>query len=241
LTSEGDYQHAFFDASYTRSSSKDDAGVYPTSNNIQQFYGPSPWDVPNRFSLSFNYQFTGLNQGQGVLGHVTGGWGVSGTSLYQSGYPFVVAAALPFNQAEYVEGQDAHISGTGNYLADGQVNGGFPYQGSDFPNVTSYAESKSYTTGVFSPGQFTVPTMGTNGNEKNNLFRNPSFEETDFSVYKDNSITERLKFQLRIDFYNLFNRSNYQNIQNNVNAGNFGEVTAQLLPRWFDIGAKITF
>ena len=83
--------------------------------------------------------------------------------------------------------------------------------------------------------------MGTNGNEKNNLFRNPSFEETDFSVYKDNSITERLKFQLRIDFYNLFNRSNYQNIQNNVNAGNFGEVTAQLLPRWFDIGAKITF
>jgi Carboxypeptidase regulatory-like domain/TonB dependent receptor len=229
----GRYQHAFFDASYTRSSSKDDAGVYPTSLGIQQYYGPSPWDVPNRFSLSFNYQFTGLNQGQGALGKVTGGWGVSGTSLYQTGYPFNVYAGNLFNQASYVSGADAHLNTTGDYNADGQDN--------DFPNVTSYSEGKAYTTGVFAAGQFTVPTMGSEGNEKNNLFRNPGFEETDFSVYKDNHITERLNFQLRIDFYNLFNHSNYQNISNNVNAGNFGVVTSQLLPRWFDIGAKITF
>ena len=145
-----------------------------------------------------------------------------------------VEAGNLFDQADYVAGADAHLNPTGNYLADGQTN-------LDFPNVTSYSESKSYTTGVFSAGQFTVPTMGTNGNEKNHAFRNPSFEETDFSVYKDNHITERLNFQLRIDFFNLFNRSNYQNISNNVNAGNFGVVTSQLLPRWFDIGAKITF
>jgi len=229
----GRLRHAFFDASYTRSSSKDDEGVYPVATNIQQYYGPSPWDVPNRFSLSFNYQFTGLNQGQGAIGKVTGGWGVSGTSLYQSGYPFSVEAENLFNQASYVSGADAHLSPTGDYNADGQNN--------DFPNVTSYTEGKNYTGGVFSPGQFTVPTMGTLGNEKNNLFRNPSFAETDFSVYKDNHITERLNFQFRVDFFNLFNRANFQNISNNVNAGNFGTVTSQLLPRWFDIGGKFTF
>jgi hypothetical protein len=107
--------------------------------------------------------------------------------------------------------------------------------------VASYSEGHSYTTGVFSAGQFTVPTMGTVGNERNNSFRNPAFEETDLSIYKDNHVTERLNFQLRIDFYNLVNHSNYQNISNNVNAGNFGVVTSQLLPRWFDIGAKLTF
>ena len=42
----GRFRRAFFDASYTRSSSKDDGGVYPTSINPHQFYGPSPWDVP---------------------------------------------------------------------------------------------------------------------------------------------------------------------------------------------------
>lgn len=229
----GRLSHAFFDASYTRSSSQDDEGVYPTSTNIQQYYGPSPWDVPNRFSLSFNYQFTGMSRGQGLVGKVTGGWGVSGTSLYQTGYPFVVYAGNLFNQAVYVVGQDAHLSATGNYLADGQAL--------DFPNVTSYAEGSNYTAGVFSAGQFTVPDMGTNGNEKNNQFREPSFAETDFSVYKDNHITERLNFQFRFDFFNLFNRSNYQSISNNVNAGNFGQVTSQLLPRWFDIGGKLTF
>jgi hypothetical protein len=61
-----------------------------------------------------------VNQDQGLLGHVTGEWGVSGNSLYQTSIPSVV---------NRVRGrQDAHISGTGNYLADGQNN-------LDFPNV----------------------------------------------------------------------------------------------------------
>jgi len=34
-------------------------GSYPTTLNPHQFYGPSPWDVPNRFSLTFNYQIPG--------------------------------------------------------------------------------------------------------------------------------------------------------------------------------------
>src|SRR5262249_31293806 len=60
----GRARRAFFDVSYSRSSSKDDAGTggagtgngsYPTALNPHQFYGPSPWDVPNRFSLTLNY------------------------------------------------------------------------------------------------------------------------------------------------------------------------------------------
>ena len=46
----GRFRRAFFDASYTRSQSKDDAGLYPTAINPGQFYNLSPWDVPNRFS-----------------------------------------------------------------------------------------------------------------------------------------------------------------------------------------------
>jgi hypothetical protein len=235
----GRFRHAFFDASYTRSSSKDDAGYYPTSTDIQQYYGPSPWDVPNRFSLSFNYELTGLNHGHGAIGKFTGGWGLSGTSIYQTGYPFSVYAGNLFNQAVYTSGgTDAHLNPTGNYLADGQTSAG-----QDFPNVTSYTQSTNYfgSSGVFSPGQFTVPAMGTNGNEKNNSFREPSFAETDISVYKDNHITERLNFQFRFDMFNAFNHGNFQSISNNVNAGNFGQVTSELLPRFWDIGGKITF
>jgi hypothetical protein len=213
----------FFDASYTRSSSKDDAGVYPTAINPHQYYGPSPWDAPNRFSLSFNYEFPGLNHDNAFVKGVTSGWGTSGTSIYQTGYPFSV-----FNGNSFFAG--------GDYNADGDNN--------DWPNVTSYHQGTSrsaYLGGVFASGQFTAPDPGTLGNEKAGQFRNPAFIQTDLTVYKNTHITERLVFQFRFEFFNLFNHVNYQNIQANVAASNFGQVTSETLPRWWQIGARLSF
>jgi hypothetical protein len=213
----------FFDASYTRSSSKDDASRFPTALNPHQYYAPSPWDAPNRFSLSFNYELPGLNSGQGLVGHATGGWGLSGTSIYQTGYPFTV-----FTGANFWNG--------GDYNADGDTY--------DFPDVSSYSQGTSrraYTTSVFSSGQFTAPTSVSEGNEKFNQFRNPPFVQTDLTLYKNTRITERWNFQLRFEFYNFFNHPNFQNIQGDLSAGNFGQVTSQTLPRWWQIGGKLTF
>jgi hypothetical protein len=216
-------KRGFFDASYTRSSSKDDGGRYPTALDPHQFYGPSPWDAPNRFSLTFNYELPGLNRGEGALGRVTGGWGLSGTSIYQSGYPFTVFTGASF-------------AGGGDYNADGD--------NFDFPNVTSYHQAtshSSYITGVINASQFTAPTPGTDGNEKSNRFRNAPFVQSNVTLYKDTHLTERLNLQFRFEFYNLFNHPNFQGIQGDLSAGNFGVATAQTLPRFWQLGAKITF
>jgi hypothetical protein len=226
----------FFDVSYTRSSSKDDGSRYPTPENPGQFYGPSPWDVPNRFSASFNYEQPGLNGGAGFVGHATSGWGLSGTSIYQTGYPFTVFTSAAYNGANYVAGANAHLTQTGDYLANGD---NFSY-----PDVTSYqqgASRRAYTTGVFSAAQFAVPTAGTNGNERAGAFRNPAFIQTDMTLYKNTHISERLVFQVRFEFYNLFNHANFQNIQGDLSQGNFGQVTAQTLPRWWQLGGKLYF
>ncbi|HKW35651.1 MAG TPA: TonB-dependent receptor [Candidatus Acidoferrum sp.] len=213
----------FFDASYTRSSSKDDASRFPTATNPHAYYGPSPWDVPNRFSLSFNYELPGLNNGQGFVGRASGGWGLSGTSIYQTGYPFTV-----FTSASFWNG--------GDYNADGDRF--------DFPTATSYQQATSrsgYLSGVFPSSQFTAPAQGTEGNEKFNQFRNPRFIQTDSTIFKNTHITERLNFQIRFEFFNLFNHANLQNIQGDLSAGNFGKVQSQTLPRWWQIGGKLTF
>ena len=226
----------FFDASYTRSASNDDAARYPLPVNPHRFYGPSPWDAPNRFSLSFNYELPSLSNGQGFAGHATRGWGLSGTSIYQSGYPFTVFSSATYNAANYVAGADAHTIQTGDYLANGD---NFSY-----PNVSSYQQGMSrtaYTTTVFTAGEFTVPAAGTNGNEKPGQFRNPAFIQTDTTVYKNTHVTERLNFQIRFEFFNLFNHPNFQNVQGDLSAGNFGQVTSQTLPRWWQIGGKLTF
>jgi hypothetical protein len=213
-------KRGFFDAWYMRSSSQDDAGIYPTALNPHQYYGPSPWDTPNRFSATFNYELPGLNNGEGAVGKLTGGWGLGGTSIYQSGYPFSVFTSASF-------------TGGGDYNADGDNN--------DFPNVSSYHQTTSYVSGIFAPGQFSAPTPGTEGNEKANRFRNAPFVQSNVNLYKNTHITERLNFQLRFEFYNLFNHPNFQNIQGDLSAGNFGLATAQTLPRFWQIGGKLTF
>ncbi|MGC1903018.1 MAG: TonB-dependent receptor [Candidatus Acidiferrum sp.] len=219
----GKVKRGFFDVWYMRSASKDDAGIYPTAADPHQYYGPSPWDTPNRFSATFNYELPGLNNGDGALGKLTGGWGIGGTSTYQTGYPFTVFTSASF-------------TGGGDYNADGDNN--------DYPNVNSYAQLTShsaFTSGSLFKSQFAAPTPGTEGDEKTGRFRNASFVQTNVNLYKNTHITERVNFQLRFEFYNLFNHANFQSIQGDLSQGNFGLATAQTLPRWWQIGGKITF
>jgi hypothetical protein len=233
----GKFSRGFFDASYTRSSSKDDAGYYPSSQNPGQYYGPSPWDVPNRFSLSFNYSLQGLNHGKGAIGQVTGGWGLSGVSIYQSGYPLTV---INTNGPAYLMDATGHYigyaAGSGDYNADGD--------NLDYPNATGYAQGTSrqdFLHGIFTAGQFTNPSFGSEGSEKSQGFRGPNFAETDVAVYKDTRIWERVNLQLRFEFYNIFNRANLTSMDTNPEDSRFGEATGQQLPRWMQVGAKITF
>ena len=245
----------FVDASYTRSSSKDDASAYPAEANPAQYYGPSPWDVPNRFSLTLNYQIPGMNGGHGVVGRLTGGWGLSGTSVFQSGYPAMVWTTASFQPVCQLSGLGAppcpsaanpsigFAPGSGDYNADGDTTG-VGGIGVDYPDVSSYHQGTSKTSflnGAFSSGQFTQPAFGTQGNEKANLFRTPNFAETDLNFYKDTHITERVNLQLRFEFFNIFNRVNLTSFDINQADGTFGKTTAQQLPRNWQFGARVTF
>jgi hypothetical protein len=213
----------YFNVSYTRSHSKDNSQVYPTFTNLNQYYGTSIWDVPNRLSLSFSYDLPGLNSGHGFAGKIISGWNISDVTILQSGIPFVVFT-------------DASFQGGGDYNADG-VN-------YDFPDVSSYAQStgvQNYLTGTISPGQFSSPTPGTEGNEKPYGFRNPGYASTDLAVLKNNRITERVNLQLRLDMFNAFNRTNLDIVNSDLVSGNFGKSTNQFNPRWLQIGANIRF
>ncbi len=126
--------------------------------------------------------------------------------------------------------------GSGDYNANG-LN-------LDYPDVNGYAQGTSrqaFLSGVFSPGQFSAPALGTNGNEKTFQFRNPMFHQTDAGLRKDTSITERFSLQLRFEFYNVFNEVNLQGVDSSITSATFGKVTAQYNPRWIQIGANVKF
>lgn len=223
--------------SYTRSASRDDAEVYPIGVNPQLWYGPSPWDVPNRFSLSGNYQIPGLAGGHGFIGRVTGGWSLSGTTIVQSGTPFNVYTSAAFNPLRNAAGQIIGLApGSGDYNADG-VN-------FDFPNITNYTQltsRQSFLNGTVNLSNFAAPAIGTLGNEKYNQFRNPMFFQSDVSLLKDTSITEAVNLQIRFDFFNIFNRANLYGVTSDLSSGTFGKATQQYNPRWIQIGAAVRF
>lgn len=247
---KGRFSRGFVDASYTRSSSKDDGLNYPDSAllNAKQYYGPSVTDVPNRFSLSFNYSLKGLNNGSGAVGLLTGGWGVSGTSIFQSGYPLT---AVNFNGFVAVCQSGALSNGAGCSASDPAVayapgSGDYTGNGDNYayPDAISYTQStnnRSWLTGAIPKSDFAVPTFGQQGNEKAQRFRGPNFYETDVNFYKDTHITERVNFQLRFEFFNIFNRANYTNVDTNFPDSNFGVAGNSHQPRFWQIGGRISF
>jgi len=242
---KGRFSRGYIDASYTRSKTKDDALTYPDPFNPGAYYGPSPFDVPNRFSLSFNYSLKGLNNGAGVIGYVTGGWGISGTSIFQSGYPLTastnasyqpVCANGPTNCPSPGNPATGYAPGSGDFNADGN--------NFDFPDAGSYSQStnnNAWLSGAIPKSNFGIPAFGSGGNEKSNGFRGPNFIETNLNFYKDTKITERINFQFRFELFNIFNRANYSNVDTNLPDGNFGFATASHEPRFWQIGGRLSF
>ncbi len=252
LALQGRFAHrGFVDASYTRATSKDNSGALPIGNypieySLSRFYGPSAWDAPNRFSLGWSYLLPGVHDGHGFLGRVASGWEVASTTILQSGLPFTVASSSALDVAKDASGTVVFRPDSGDFNADGDNN--------DFPDVSTYHMShsrRSYITGVFphcsgtnldSCGPFTLPAVGQEGNEQVNQFRNPGFAETDASLKKITNITERVKFELRIDYFNLFNRVNLNGVNIDAASGStFGTSTSTQIPRQGQLGARIDF
>jgi Carboxypeptidase regulatory-like domain/TonB dependent receptor len=261
-------QRGFVTASYTHGKAMDNWQNYPVAFPYNQFYAPSPWDVPNRFSLGTSYLLPGDHLPNGIERRVLGGWTLSGLVVLQSGYPFTVYTGAPLAisttasdgapltsvnyAAESAAGHLVFAPGSGDFNADGNNN--------DYPNVTSRQQKhdrKDFQVGqgifptcpggVLPCGQFTLPAVGQEGNETPNGFRNPGYADTDFTVKKVTAITERVNLELRIDFFNLFNRVNLVSSGNgggldtNLQDGGFGQVTATLPPRNMLLGARINF
>lgn len=233
----GHFRHAFFNTSYTRSSSQDDTQVYPSYLNVHQWYGPSNWNAPNRFSLAWNYQFPDVNHASGFAGRVASGWVLSGTTIAQSGNPFNVFTNAPFAATRNTAGQyNGYAAGSGDYNADGD--------NFDFPNVTSYQQGTSrqaFLTGAVSKTNFPQPAFGTEGNEQFNRFTGPNFNESDVALLKNTAIGEGFAFQFRFEVFNVFNRPNLINVDTNLPDGNFGKATGQLAPRFIQLGGNLTF
>jgi hypothetical protein len=245
-------RRGFLTSSYTYGHSLDDWQNYPVGNPVNQFYASSPYDVRHRLSVGASYELPGDHLSNGFERRVLGGWTLAGIGVLQSGTPFTVFTGAPFS-AQLINtalpataGNLAFAPGSGDFNADGDNN--------DYPSVASYKQSHNrgdYHTGrgilgacpngAVPCGDFILPAIGTEGDETPNQFRNPGYADYDFTFKKVTAITQRVKLELRLDTFNIFNRVNYQGVDTNLQDGSFGQSSNTFPARNMLLGGRIDF
>jgi len=154
----------------------------------------SNFDMRHHLTWTFNYDLP-------KLGHVPGlssGWAVNGVLALASGQPFNV-----------------------NYLFEGDFNGSGEFFGR--PDLVGDPFAGTHTPDSFlNLAAFKVPctldaagdcVAGTQhfGSLGRNALVGPHYRNFDFSVVKNNDLGERVKMQIRMDIFNLFNHPNFAN------------------------------
>jgi len=162
--------------------------------------GNSNFDTRNRLTWNFVYL---IPNRKGSWQRLTNGWGLNGILTVQDGQPFHMI----------LEADD--FDGAGTFFAKPDVIGPIKYNHSDpthFLDLSSFAVPCTPVATGFAGGASSC-TPGTRhfGNEGRNSLVGPTFRQLDFSIFKNTSITERLKLELRFESYNLLNHPNFAN------------------------------
>lgn len=180
--------------------------------------GSSGFDVRHRLVFNFIYE---------LPFHYTSTWGkyllndwtISGIEQVQSGSPFSVFINGVDTQGTGLSAR-AYYSSTGSNGVASNIRDPRTYTSPVLSNLfIGPACSATITTAcVFRTGQ--------QGNVARNSFVGPAFSKFDFSIIKRIPVTESMRFTVRADFFNMFNRANFGTPTPNVLDPNFGQSTA---------------
>jgi hypothetical protein len=73
------------------------------------------------------------------------------------------------------------------------------------------------------------------------IIQGPGLNSWDVSVRKRFALSERFRVQLQADFFNIFNRANFRDLEESLNNAAFGTVLNAGPPRNIQLGLKLTF
>ncbi len=211
----------YFEGSYTFGKSIDNGSAFfgssgepaglDDANNMRADRGPSSFDVRHHAVFTYvidlpvgpGHRLLGWNNG--VNRQVFGGWQISGITTIQSGTPFTV-----FNDS-------ADFSLFNQFIDRPDVVGSGPLrQNNGNPDA-------AFDTTYFSK----TPPTGRVGNSGRNQYYGPSLSNYNFSVAKAFPLgTERVHLRFRVDFFNLFNHTNFANPVSNQGSDSFGKITS---------------
>jgi len=182
--------------------------------------GPCGFDVRHIFNTTMvvSSHFASMN---GWKGAIVNGWQAAPLIRVLSGLPLNVTSGLDNSR-------------TG-------INLDRPNLVSGVPVYTGNKIQRTANLGYLTRAAFSQNAVGTYGNVARNAFRQPNFYNVDLSISRQFPIHEQLKFQLRMEGFNILNHPNFNAFTTALNSGTFGNATGAADPRIFQLAGKFNF
>lgn len=212
-----------FVVAYTFSKALDDSSNfndYMNFSNYRLSRGLSNFDVRHNFVASYNWEVPFARAFSALPKRLTQGWTVNGITRFTTGFPIAIRQG------------NGDISLTGSN-AD-QPNRVGPVTIVDPRNLDADGGNR-----YFLPDAFQENTvLGTFGNSSRRFFHGPGIINTDFGMAKRTRITESMAFEVRAEFFNIFNHTQFGSPSGNISSSRFGLVSSAAAPRIGQISAK---
>jgi outer membrane receptor protein involved in Fe transport len=218
---------AMFDSQFT--------GGVQNIFDVEQNRGPSDWDVPHRFSLSYVYDLPygkGARSGDGgnVLKALFGNWQLSGMFVARSGMPgtVTVGSSLP--------GGDARP----NVLHDPSLPG-------SEQSVDHWFDTTAFVANKAPDGKLLAGDAG------RNIIRGPAYVNLDMGLIKFIPLKKDMRLQLRVEAFNVTNTPHFAlpvlrmsdpafgKITHTRNSTNFGSTATSFANRMIQLAVKLEF
>lgn len=221
-----------------------DIGIQTLSILIPQYFNRNDYTtaIDRTFNVSFSADYElPFGKGRqfvknGFVSYIVGGWNINGIFTHFSGLPFTVTSS------------SAACNCPGNTVTANQILPTVAFVGNGITGQP-YFNPLAYAP-------VTTAALGTSGFDQ---LRGPGATNLDASVFRDFSVTERIKIQLRVEALNATNTPHFAN-PSNLNASNlkvnsngtynlngFDQITgtAQISrlvdPRYLRLGVRISF
>jgi hypothetical protein len=229
ITVERKANDVTFLAAYTFAKGLDDSSGFGDMVNFinpKLSRGLSSSDITHNFVASYIWLIPFDRAFSKAPKRLTQGWQMQGITRFSTGFPILM------NQ------------GSGDFSLYGSSATDMPNRVGPVVIVNPRKSNPNCPTTdgtgcYFLPSAFAINTTPADfGTANRRFFHGPGFNNTDFGLSKRTVIHENYAFDLRIEFFNIFNHAQFMNPSGNIDSSSFGTVTNARDPRIGQVSAK---
>lgn len=209
-------------------------GPYLNPYNPRSSWALSSFNITHNFVVSYSYElpFQKAIGGSGGVAHaLLSGWTISGITRFATGQP-------------------VHIFQSGDYALCGCGTASGALVDVDKPNYLGGLRILNPRTSgglYFSSAAFASEAgplnanWGEAGDSSRAFFSGPGINNWDVALHRTIRFGEAASVEFRGEFFNVFNHAQFQAVQGDFSAANFGAVTSVLPGRIGQLALRITF